>query len=161
MASQLSNYYAAHTGGSEMSLKVSQLLGPEDGLKVVALLDGVAHGQKPRCIAPSFLRQASRSQTAPKPIPMSKDVPAAASCASQDEVPISRAATVCVACAPSTSCLTNALDGFSNIMQKPAPTSVARVVEPNSSHAGAIDGSRQAAGCHSALTGSSGEITET
>jgi hypothetical protein len=36
--------YAALKGDSESSLEVSQLLGPEDGLKVVALEDGVTHG---------------------------------------------------------------------------------------------------------------------
>lgn len=44
MAIRLGSNYAALKGGSELSLKVSQLLGPEDGLKVVALQDGVTHG---------------------------------------------------------------------------------------------------------------------
>ena len=44
MVSTLRSNYAALKGGSELLLQVSQLLGPEDGLKVVALQDGVTHG---------------------------------------------------------------------------------------------------------------------
>ena len=93
--------------------------------------------------------------------PVFKDVAAASSCVSQDEFSISIAATVCVACAPSTSCSVNTLDRFSRIMRQPSSTSAARVVDPYSAHAGATDDSRQAAGCHSALTSSSGELIET
>ena len=85
MAIELGSNYAALKGGSESSLEVSQLLGPEDGLKVVALQDGspmvAAAMDATRC---SFW-QPSRSQTAPKLTPMSKDVPAAAGCVSRDE----------------------------------------------------------------------------
>lgn len=49
---------------------------------------------------------------------MSVDVPTASRCVSQDDCLISGSATVCVACAPSTTCSVNALDEFCRIMRR-------------------------------------------
>ena len=57
MASQSLGHCVARAGGSESVAA----LGPEGGLNVVALKDGVTHGRKLRCITPSFMWQASRS----------------------------------------------------------------------------------------------------
>jgi hypothetical protein len=59
---------------------------------------------------------------------------------------MSSAATECNACAPSTLLGRGTWKSYGALCNRPTSTAAARVVDPNSAHAGATDGSRQAAG---------------
>ena len=93
------------------------------------------------------LWQSSRTKPALERISMPKVVLDVSSGVEMRDALVSSAATECNACAPSTICSVEApgkdLEHYATGRRS---TAAARVVDPNSAHAGATDGSRQAAG---------------